>query len=533
MKKAPANTKGGSDTPAKKQGKNKKVTDTTGDASVDSENTDAKKEGEKEEKGEDMSSLLNALAEIQGQAAPPQDASTSAPSAGENLKGMMSAITPEVKDKRGVIPAFSSSEIPMVKAVTLRTKSGITFELPMLENLTGEKVVSFLQQLLHIANSVAAQSASGITLSATGESDKELNAEDVLKIKGDPLEALGVILERNLSMLLTRSALLQMQVLCKKSNSLNITTSEIVKAIKEKAERQMTKECDPNKYVKQVKTLTAAQPSLAKFGKAEDYVLDWFETVETIHRDNSQTLNTKAVAPYQHSKAMVGMLKPKSLLIYFLHRLSNETGYTESWWNDVRDIMSRVWGYSQELDEQRKLDPNYLNPYTLNSHLPMWNLGINSKFYYFTIFWPKDGEDNKESKGSKEPNSEGSKRRKPSGSGWGGKPASGDLPYFPVVKALDKGKDQDKKVSFDNDKDATPAAAAPVVGKVEEQTKVKDKTCIVCSELGHKGDECTKACACGIVPATSKAVTGKKHNPWDCKEMKVKRGVNKRKRDDA
>jgi hypothetical protein len=520
-----AKAKGGGDTPqvnslerAKKRSNN-----STSGVSGEEKHNEGEEEGE-EEREEDMTSMLDALSEIQSQGAP-QVANLSVPSAGDNLKGMMSAIIPAVKDKRSV-PAFSSSDIPVVKAVTLRTKSGITFELPMLQGLTGEKVVTFLQQLLHIANNVAAQSASGITLSAAGESDRDLSAEDVLKIKGDPLDALGVILERNLSMLLTRSALLQMQVLCKKSNSMNITTSEIVKVIKEKAEHQMHRECDPNKYVKQVRALTASYPSLAKLGRAEDYILEWFEAVEQVHSDNAQTLNTKTVAPHQHVKAMVGMLKPKSLLIYFLHRLSNEPDYVEAWWSDVRDIMTRVWGFAQELDEQRRLDPNYLNPYTLDSHLPMWNLGSNSKFYYFTIFWPREGEGGKESKAGKELKGDEFKRRQQRGSGWGDKPkgkrTSSDPPAAP---ALDKEKDKEK--------DATPAADAPVVGKVAEQQKAKDKSCIVCGELGHKGDDCKQACACGIVPATSKETTGKKHNPWDCKEMKIKRGVNKRKRDDA
>jgi hypothetical protein len=277
------------------------------------------------------------------------------------------------------------------------------------------------------------------------------------------------------------------------------------------------------------------RPSEGNNSPAEEYALIFMNKIEDLHSAHATLLNGSEVNMAQHAKGVLGMLKPASLMYYVLHRIINEPGYSESLWKNVRDVLNRIHLYCVQLDGFRILNRDYLNSYTVSTHLPLWDIGAPSKLSHFKAFWPASTPEKQRFPAKESKEDSGTTDKRKSGSGWRDNPrGKSSARKGSESKHPPKGDKEGKR------EPSLPAPEVPVVGKVSKPAsaeladgQAKNKSCIVCSEIGHKGDHCTQPCACGIVPATSIEVTGKRHNPWDCPSMKGKRGINKRKRDNA
>lgn len=472
----------------------------------------------------------------------------STPSAGVVLSQLAHTVIPSFGASESINkakdPVFSYAAPSVEADVILKTKEGLSFKLPILKSLHSRHAAEFVQELIRIAAQIGAHSE-GITVSTPSEKDVSLDAEQVLRIKGNPLEALDSILKQNLRMLLSGEALSSVRTICFKASVLQVTNADILNVVSNKAKHHMSKDTNPAKYIQDMKQATAdmpvlQRPSMGNDAPAEEYALMFMNKVEELHSMHATLLNGSDVNRAQHAKGVLGMLKPASFMYYVLHKIINEPGYTESLWKDVREVLNRIHEYSVQLDGMRILNKDYLNQFTVNSHLPLWDIGVNSRLSHFKTFWPAAAAENSGNTDQRKSGSgwSGTDQRK-SGSGWGGKEQPrGKSPQPPKHsdKHLPKGDAEGKRDAALRDKDSKrevsrPAPEVPVVGKISGPKK--DKGCIICGELGHKGDHCAFPCACGIIPATSIEVTGKRHNPWDCPTMKGKRGVNKRKRDDG
>jgi hypothetical protein len=469
-------------------------------------------------------------------------ASVPTPSGGVVFSQLAQTVIPPLgaseSTKNAKEAAFSFAAPSVEAAVVLKTKAGVSFKLPVLQDLVSKHAAEFIQELIRIAAQISAHS-DGITMSTPSEKDVSLDEDQVKRIKGNPLEALDSILKQNLRMLLSGEALSSVRTICGKASVLHVTNADIMTVVADKAKHHSGRDTNPAKYLKDMKLATAEMPILQRPSEgcdtqAEEYALKFMNKIEALHSVHATLLNGSDINKAQHTKGVVGMLKPASLMYYVLHRIISEPGYSESLWKDVREVLNRIHVYCVQLDGFRVLNKDYLNSYTVSTHLPLWDIGNPSKLSHFKAFWPASPPEKQRLPAKEFKGDSGTTDKRKSGSGWRDNPKGKSPAPKGESKHPPKGDKEGKQ------EPSLPAPEVPVVGKIGKPAsgeladgQEKDKSCIVCGELGHKGDHCTQPCACGIVPATSIAVTGKRHNPWECPTMKGKRGVNKRKRESA